>query len=211
MQQGSDRGSNRGIHGWIGQIRSAIAALPSLQPEESIGLRVAVQAMVTIGIMATDVAAETTMSFWAVPLSLLGAWWSWGQRSKRNMPVKFLLALGMIGALGLFFSNLLTSLNDTRLTLAELLIQVQVLHSFDLPRRKDLGYSMTIGLILMGVAATLSQTMAYAPLLLLFLVFTLPSCSTTTDRVWGCLRMGNPIADLKPTHARDWFDCPGEP
>ncbi|TAF51517.1 MAG: DUF3488 domain-containing protein [Oscillatoriales cyanobacterium] len=175
MQQGSDRHSRRGIQGWIGQVRAAIAALPKIQPEESIGLRVAVQAMVTIGIIATDVAAETTMSFWAVPLSLFGAWWSWGQRSKRNMPVKFLLALGMIGALGLFFNNLMTSLNDTRLTLAELLIQVQVLHSFDLPRRKDLGYSMTIGLILMGVAATLSQTMAFAPLLLLFLVFTLPS------------------------------------
>ncbi|NJN62800.1 MAG: DUF3488 domain-containing protein, partial [Coleofasciculaceae cyanobacterium RL_1_1] len=131
--------------------------------------------MVTIGIIATDVAAETTLSFWAVPLSLFGAWWSWSQRSKRNMPVKFLLALGMLGALGIFFNNLMTSLNDTRLTLAELLIQVQVLHSFDLPRRKDLGYSMTIGLILMGVAATLSQTMAFAPLLVLFLVFTLPS------------------------------------
>lgn len=178
MQQGSDRGSDRGIrgvNGWIGQARSAIAAMPKIQTEESIVLRIAVQAMVTIGIIATDVAAETTMSFWAVPLSVFGAWWSWGQRSKRNMPVKFLLALGMLGALGIFFNNLMTSLNDTRLTLAELLIQVQVLHSFDLPRRKDLGYSMTIGLILMGVAATLSQTMAFAPLLLLFLVFTLPS------------------------------------
>lgn len=175
MQQGRDRRVAGGIAGWVGQVRSAIAALPKVQPEESIVLRIAVQAMVTIGIIATDVAAETTLSVWAVPLSLFGAWWSWSQRSKRNMPVKFLLALGMLGALGIFFNNLMTSLNDTRLTLAELLIQVQVLHSFDLPRRKDLGYSMTIGLILMGVAATLSQTMAFAPLLVLFLVFTLPS------------------------------------
>ena len=52
-------------------------------------------------------------------------------------------------------------LNDTRLVLAELLIQLQVLHSFDLPRRKDLGYSMVIGMILIGVASTLSQTMAF--------------------------------------------------
>ena len=168
-------GTTTGWRGWWGSLRSAIAAIPPVRPEESIGLRIAVQAMVTIGIIATDVAAETTVSFWAVPLSAIGAWWSWQQRSKRNLPVKFLLALGMIGALGLFFNNLMTSLNDTRLTLAELLIQVQVLHSFDLPRRKDLGYSMTIGLILMGVAGTLSQTMAYAPLLLLFLVFALPS------------------------------------
>jgi len=77
--------------------------------------------------------------------------------------------------MGVFFNNLLASLNDTRLVLAELLIQVQVLHSFDLPRRKDLGYSMVIGLILLGVAGTLSQTLAFAPLLLIFLAIALPT------------------------------------
>jgi len=159
----------------IAIVRQQLQAIPSIPPEESIALRVCVQAMVTVGILATDIAAETQMSLWAVPLSILGAAWSWKQRYNRNIPAKFLLALAMLGSLGLFFNNLLTSLNDTRLTLAELLIQVQVLHSFDLPRRKDLGYSMTIGLILIGVAGTLSQTMAFAPLLLLFLVFALPS------------------------------------
>ncbi|NES97234.1 MAG: hypothetical protein F6K32_18765, partial [Desertifilum sp. SIO1I2] len=36
--------------------------------EESILLRVLVQALVIVGIIATDLAAETQMSFWAVPL-----------------------------------------------------------------------------------------------------------------------------------------------
>ncbi|MGD1900645.1 MAG: DUF3488 and DUF4129 domain-containing transglutaminase family protein [Geitlerinemataceae cyanobacterium] len=175
MQSENGRTSIEAIASPIERVRARVAALPPIVPEESIALRVTVQLMVIVGIVATDLAAETTMSFWAVPLSVVGAWWSWQQRSRRNMPVKFLLALGMIGALATFFSNLLTSLNDTRLVLAELLIQVQVLHSFDLPRRKDLGYSMTIGLILMGVAGTLSQTMTFAPLLVLFLIFTLPS------------------------------------
>jgi len=175
MQQGNRPQSIGPIAQPIERFRAAIAAMPPVVPEESIALRVTVQLMVIVGIVATDLSAETQMSLWAVPLSAVGAWWSWKQRSRRNMPVKFLLALGMLGALAVFFNNLLTSLNDTRLVLAELLIQVQVLHSFDLPRRKDLGYSMTIGLILMGVAGTLSQTMAFAPLLVLFLVFTLPS------------------------------------
>jgi transglutaminase-like putative cysteine protease len=130
---------------------------------------------VIVGIIATDIAAETQMSVWAVPLSILGATWSWYRRRHRNIAVKFFLAIGMLIAMGVFFNNLLASLNDTRLVLAELLIQVQVLHSFDLPRRKDLGYSMVIGLILLGVAGTLSQTLAFAPLLLIFLAIALPT------------------------------------
>jgi TgpA N-terminal domain len=81
----------------------------------------------------------------------------------------------MLAALGAFFGRLFGELNDTRLALAELLIQLQVFHSFDMPRRKDLGYSIVIGLILLGVAATLSQTLAFAPVLLLFLALALPT------------------------------------
>ncbi|NET54855.1 MAG: DUF3488 domain-containing protein [Symploca sp. SIO2E6] len=151
-----------------------VASRSILPAEDSILLRLLVQGLVVVGIIAVDVAAETQMSFWAVPLSLVGATWSWYRRRDRNVPVKFLLAMGMLLAMGTFFGNLFTQLNDTRLVLAELLIQLQVLHSFDLPRRKDLGYSMVIGLILLGVAGTLSQTLAFAPLLLIFLAIALP-------------------------------------
>ena len=151
-----------------------LEAMPLPQAENSILLRVLVLGLVIVGIVATDIAAETQMSFWAIPLSIVGATWSWYHRRDRNIAVKFLLAIGMLLAMGAFFRNLLGQLNDTRLILAELLIQLQVLHSFDLPRRKDLGYSMVIGLILLGVAGTLSQTLAFAPLLLVFLAIALP-------------------------------------
>ncbi len=146
------------------------------EPEESILFRVLTQALVSIGIIATDIAAETHLSLWAIPLSLLGATWSWMRRHDRNIPTKFALAIGMLVALAAFFVNLIDNreLNDTRLILVELLIQLQVLHSFDLPRRKDLGYSMIIGLILIGVASTLSQTMIFGVLLLVFLAIALP-------------------------------------
>ena len=164
--------------------------------EESILLRVLVQIMVIIGIIATDVAAQIIfpMSFWAVPLSIIGAVVSWYRRKKRNITLKFTLAVGMLIALVSFLGNLLISINDTRLVLAELLIQLQVLHSFDLPRRKDLGYSMVIGLILMGVSATLSQTLAFAPWLLLLLIIAIPTLILdyrsrigldTWDKQWG--------------------------
>ncbi|MDJ0735654.1 MAG: DUF3488 and DUF4129 domain-containing transglutaminase family protein [Nostocaceae cyanobacterium] len=143
--------------------------------ENSIALRVLVLGLVIVGIVATDIAAETKFSFWAVPSSVLGATWSYYRRRDRNIPTQFCIAIGMLVALGMFFGGILGQLHDTRLGLAELLIQLQVLHSFDMPRRKDLGYSIVIGLILIGVAASLSQTLAFAPILLLFLASVLPT------------------------------------
>ncbi|MDZ8242051.1 MAG: DUF3488 and DUF4129 domain-containing transglutaminase family protein [Nostoc sp. ChiQUE01a] len=148
---------------------------PSTEVENSISLRVLVLALVILGIVATDIAAETSFSLWALPLSVVGAVWSYYRRRDTNIAVKFCIAIGMLIALGAFFGRLVTELNDTRLGLAELLIQLQVLHSFDTPRRKNLGYSIVIGLILLGVAATLSQTLAFAPVLLLFLAIALPT------------------------------------
>jgi transglutaminase-like putative cysteine protease len=158
----------------LAKIQRQMAMMPKTSPEESLLLRVLVQSMVVVGIIATDVAAETHLSLWAIPLSIVGATWSWYHRHGRNIGAKFGLALAMLGALGYFVAHLVGSMNDTRLVLAELLVQMQVIHTFDLPRRKDLGYSMTIGLILISVAGTLSQTLTFAPLLLLFLTIAIP-------------------------------------
>jgi transglutaminase-like putative cysteine protease len=166
------------VFGSIGQrLRQRIRERQSSKVtiEDSIWLRVFVQTLVIVGIIATDVAAETQMSIWAVPLSILAGVWSSYRRRQRDIWMKFLLGIGMLVALFAFFGRLFQQQNDTRLVLAELLIQVQILHSFDLPRRQDLGYSMVIGLILLGVAGTLSQTLAFAPLLLIFLAIALPT------------------------------------
>ncbi|MEA5550836.1 DUF3488 and DUF4129 domain-containing transglutaminase family protein [Anabaena cylindrica UHCC 0172] len=143
--------------------------------EDSILLRILVLGLVILGTVATDIASETTFSLWAVPLSIVGTIWSYYRRHNANIPVKFCIAIGMLVALGAFFGRFLGDWNDTRLSLAQLLIELQVLHSYDTPRRKDLGYSIVIGLILLGVAATLSQTMGFAPVLLLFLGVALPT------------------------------------
>ncbi len=161
----------------IDQLRN----LPKPITEDSIILRILVQLLVIVGILATDTASEGNMVWFNLPISLLaipftigGGVWSWYHRKQANIGVKFLIAIGMLGMLLLFFRNLYGNLNDTRLVLAELLIQLQILHSFDMPRRKDLGYSMVIGLILVGVAGTVSQTLSFAPWLFLFLAIALP-------------------------------------
>ncbi|ACB51500.1 hypothetical protein cce_2150 [Crocosphaera subtropica ATCC 51142] len=157
------------------QFRQQIKSAPPLKTEESAIFRILVQCLVIVGIIATDIAAGTQMSFWAIPLSIIGGVWSWYRRKHRNITLKFFLAIGMLAVLSFFLLHLTQNLNDSRLVLAELLVQLQVLHSFDLPRRKDLGYSMVIGLILLGVAGTISQTIAFAPWLLLFLILAIPT------------------------------------
>jgi transglutaminase-like putative cysteine protease len=169
---------SRSIPG-VQQLWQRLEKIPLPEPEDSLLLRILVQLAVAIGIIAIDVAAADVadplwISPWAVPVSMVGAAWSWYRRRSRNIPVKFCIAIAMLLALAIFFVRLISESNDTRLALAELLIWLQVFHSFDLPRRKDLGYSMVIGLILMGVAATLSQTLAFAPLVLAFLAIAIP-------------------------------------
>lgn len=163
----------------VQRLRERLQSLPLPDVEDSWVLRALVQALVVVGILATDVAAADVgdprwVSVWAIPASIGGAFWSWRHRRDRNITVKFLLAISMLVMLAAFLGRLVGQLNDSRLLLAELLIQLQVLHSFDLPRRKDLGYSMVIGLILLAVAATVSQTLSFAPMLILFLAIALP-------------------------------------
>ncbi|PZO36984.1 MAG: transglutaminase [Pseudanabaena frigida] len=142
--------------------------------EDSIPLRVLVQIFVFISIGAMDSVASSNNSVWAIPLSAIAAAWAWYARRKRNVIVKLFIAIAMIAMLVVFLNDLVRNTEETRLLLARLLIQLQVLHSFDLPRRKDLGYSIVIGLILMALAATLSQTMIFALWLMAFLVVGIP-------------------------------------
>jgi transglutaminase-like putative cysteine protease len=167
----------------IQQPRSKIDAFDKLRKaseftiagvEDSIPLRVLVQIFVFISIGAMDSVASSGNSAWAIPLSAIAGVWAWYARRKRNVIVKLFIAIAMIAMLVVFLRDLVRNTDETRLLLARLLIQLQVLHSFDLPRRKDLGYSIVIGLILMALAATLSQTMVFALWLIAFLLLGIP-------------------------------------
>jgi len=184
---------------WWRRLRQRLTQRSPTVPENSLRLRLCVQALVTVGIIATDITAADTadaigVSIWAVPLGGLGALWSWRTRHRPRRYVQGAIAIGMVAALGLLLNRITSGQADTRLALAELLIHLQVLHSFDLPRRKDLGYSIVIGLILMGVAATLSQTIAFGPLLLLFVAIGLPTLALDYRS-----RLGLPVAHARLT------------
>lgn len=178
------------FHAWLRPIAASPILAPAKHVEDSLSLRLGVLGMVIVGIVATDIAAQTQTSFWAIPLSILGFSWSWWARRQKNIVAKLGIALGMIAALAIFLGRLVLLSEDSRILLAELLIQLQVLHSFDLPRRKDLGYSMVIALILMSVAATLSQTMIFGLFLLAFLAIALPVLVLDYRSRLGLLSMG---------------------
>ncbi|MCA6471918.1 MAG: transglutaminase, partial [Chitinophagaceae bacterium] len=126
----------------IRQPRPKLSAFDKLQKaseftiagvEDSIPLRVLVQIFVFISIGAMDSVSSSGNSAWAIPLSAIAGVWAWYARRKRNVIVKLFIAIAMIAMLVVFLRDLVRNTDETRLLLARLLIQLQVLHSFDLP------------------------------------------------------------------------------
>jgi transglutaminase-like putative cysteine protease len=142
------------------------------RPEDSTELRAWVLAAVLVG----EVAVLSSGYFGAVTsvlvplLTVVAFALSYLRRREKNVLIKVLLAFGALAALAMFFRELLSSLYDPRIPLARLFLWVQVIHSFDLPARKDLRYSLVSGVILLAVGATLSTSLLYGVFVLAFLL-----------------------------------------
>jgi transglutaminase-like putative cysteine protease len=149
-----------------------LPASPKRPAEDSVELRAWVLAAVLVG----EVAVLTSGYFdlatgLLVPLLTVAAFVvSYYRRREKNYLIKTLLAFGALAALAMFFREVLSSLYDTRVPLARLFLWVQILHSFDLPARKDLTYSLVSGLILISAGAVLSTSLWYGLFILAFLV-----------------------------------------
>lgn len=138
-------------------------------PESSIPFRVVVALSVLIGIVATCHQLEwPAYGFLTMILTPVGFVVSYQMRRANTWLIKALLSVGMVLALLQFFAHLGASTWDPRLPLAELLLWLQTLHSFDLPARRDLNYSLLVGLILISLAAVLSTGMLFVLYLLAF-------------------------------------------
>jgi transglutaminase-like putative cysteine protease len=77
--------------------------------------------------------------------------------------------VALLAALGQFLADVrgVVSVDQARIPLASLFLWVQVLHAFDVPRRRDLAFSMVSSLILIAEAGSLALSTS-------FLVFLLP-------------------------------------
>lgn len=128
--------------------------------EDSIPLRVVVAAAVMVsmgGLVAQDIvtnrAAATVLIMTPVGFVL-----SWYRRHQRNIALKVILAAAALMALADFLSSLsgASSVEAARAPLAEIFLWVQMIHSFDLPRRKDLHFSLASSVTLMALGGSLS-------------------------------------------------------
>ncbi|MBK5225308.1 MAG: DUF3488 domain-containing protein [Thermoleophilia bacterium] len=145
---------------------------PKRVPENSLGLRLSVlAAILTAEIAILSMGYYDTLSVLGVPtLTTAGFAYSWKYRQRRNLLMKFVLSMLVIAVAVLFTRELTTNIYDTRLPLIKLLLWLQVLHSFDLPARRDLKFSLASGLILLASAAVLSTGMVYILGLALFTI-----------------------------------------
>ena len=138
---------------------------PRELPEDSLLLRALVAAMVLIALVAVIAQGAVNGTTWVAALLLvpIGYTYSYLRRSRPAVLTKVILAIGMLAALAGFIQAVkgAQSVDDARRPLAALFVWVQVLHSFDVPRRRDLGFSAVSSLILMAQAGALSLGMAY--------------------------------------------------
>jgi protein-glutamine gamma-glutamyltransferase len=137
-----------------------------LVPEDSIRLRAVALAAVMVSVTAVVAQSAVDPGTAAAALLLVpvGFVFSHVRRAHRNTIVKLCLAGAMFVALWSFIQGVKAapSVDDARVALAALFLWTQVLHSFDLPRRRDLAFSVVSSLILMAEAGSLSLGSGFA-------------------------------------------------
>lgn len=155
--------------------------------EESIPLRVVVALAVMVsmgGLVSQDIVA-TFVAVTVLIVTPVGFVVSWYRRHHKNIALKVMLAAAALMALVDFLSSLsgASSVEAARAPLAEIFLWVQMIHSFDLPRRKDLHFSLASSVTLMALGGSLSFDSS-------FLMFFAP---------WGILS----VLSLQISHRRE--------
>lgn len=137
--------------------------------EEAVPARVTVLAAVLIAVGAVGALEEfTRQAAFAALVICVGFWVSHHRRHARNGWLKVTLAALILVVAWDFFVSLLANPFDPRIPLVRLFLWLQVLHSFDLPARKDLKYSLASAVVLMAVAAVFARDLTFGVLLVPF-------------------------------------------
>jgi len=141
-------------------------------PEESIPFRVAVLLTVLISAFAAIYYGSIGAAV-GVPVIagiLIGFYFSYKRRTHANLLLKLIITVLLLVVFVLFWSELNSSINDLRYPLVRLFLWLQVLHSFDLPTRRDLDFSLLSSTILIAFAGSLSISTGFLYLLIPFFI-----------------------------------------
>jgi protein-glutamine gamma-glutamyltransferase len=147
--------------------RSVKSANAKGAPEASVAVRVATLFAVLIAANATLQQNVGTPSIrYPLPAGLIVAFaFSYYARFRPGFLVKMFLAVGMLAASAHFVSQLGgigQNAAAAQRPLAELFLWTQLLHSFDVPARRDLRFSLAASTVLIGVGGVLSIASDYA-------------------------------------------------
>jgi transglutaminase-like putative cysteine protease len=131
-------------------------------PEESVAVRLTVLAAVLVAVGAVGVFEEFTgQALLAGAAIAAGYWVSYRRRHARNFWLKVGVALAILFVARDFLTALLANPYDPRIALVRLFLWLQALHSLDVPRRRDLKYSLISSVVLMAVGAAYARDAAF--------------------------------------------------
>lgn len=128
------------------------------EPEDSVVFRAAVLATVLISVVAAVKygAVDTVTGSLVVAGVIAGSAFSHFTRNRSNLVVKLVLSVLLLAVFAVFWADLGASIHDLRYPLVRLFLWLQVLHSFDLPTRRDLDFSLVSAAVLVAFAGSLS-------------------------------------------------------
>jgi len=143
-------------------------------PEDSVPLRVATTVATLIGVVAlwtTDIVRPSTalIGLTVIPLGMV---FSWRFRKRDNWEIKLVLTFAIVVAFGAFLRSIarigIASVSDTIQPLGELMVWVQAMHSFDLPGRRDLYFSLAAALSMVAAGAVQALTNTFGLVIVVF-------------------------------------------
>jgi protein-glutamine gamma-glutamyltransferase len=140
------------------------------QSEDSVAFRVAVLVTVLISVVAAvKYGAVGALTGALVIIGVVaGSIFSYFTRDRSNLLVKLILSVLLLVVFVMFWTDLGGSIHDLRYPLVRLFLWLQVLHSFDLPARRDLDFSLVSAAVLIAFAGSLSISSDFLYLLIPF-------------------------------------------
>ena len=140
--------------------------------EDSIGLRATIFYLIIVATTSVwyFVGLSSLYVVSIIFITAIGYIFSYLQRRKNNVLLKILMTFGMIYLLRQFFIELIRNPFDPRIPLATFLINLNAVHSFDLPTRLDLSFSFFVSFILMVIAGIFARESIFIVFLLFFMI-----------------------------------------
>lgn len=126
------------------------------RPEHDRPLRLWILAAVCTSVIAVTASGGVPIAEPLAVLALLpvGFGWSYRHRDDSNLMAKVIISLLAAVVLVRFFQGIfgISAIDDARIPLTLMFLEIQVLHSFDLPQRRDLVFTLSSSLALMGLS-----------------------------------------------------------